>query len=160
MFHINNLSSEQKQPMLKHQVWNESCPFAIERLKCLDLTHYNFDQKLVIGHLVVLDVVSKSVIDIFKKLLQLKFEIISLMPLENFEGDDLKSMAAGNSSSFNTRLIAGTKQLSIHSYGLAIDINPIQNPCLYPNAHSSSIDVVPQQGLNYINRYKTFSGKT
>lgn len=37
--------------------------------------------------------------------------------------NDNKSMSANNTSAFNYRVISGTKKLSNHSYGLAIDIN-------------------------------------
>jgi D-alanyl-D-alanine carboxypeptidase len=37
-------------------------------------------------------------------------------------------MAADNTSAFNCRFVAGTSRWSMHAYGLAIDINPIENP--------------------------------
>ena len=37
-------------------------------------------------------------------------------------------MADNNSSAFNYRLVYGTNHVSNHSFGLAIDINPRQNP--------------------------------
>jgi hypothetical protein len=37
-------------------------------------------------------------------------------------------MADNNSSCFNYRKIANSEIISMHSYGLAIDINPVQNP--------------------------------
>jgi len=42
-------------------------------------------------------------------------------------------MADNNSHSFNFRVIAGTSKLSLHSFGRALDINPVQNPVIYPN---------------------------
>ena len=41
---------------------------------------------------------------------------------------DARSMAANNTSAFNCRYVSGTTRWSEHAYGLAIDINPIQNP--------------------------------
>jgi len=37
-------------------------------------------------------------------------------------------MAANNTSAFNCRTVAGTDRWSQHSFGAAIDLNPIQNP--------------------------------
>jgi len=37
-------------------------------------------------------------------------------------------MLANNTSAFNYRKVTGGKSLSMHSYGFAIDINPVQNP--------------------------------
>jgi hypothetical protein len=42
-------------------------------------------------------------------------------------------MADNNSSAFNFRVIADTNKLSLHSFGRAVDINPLQNPVIYPN---------------------------
>ncbi|MCK7509072.1 MAG: M15 family metallopeptidase [Desulfobacterales bacterium] len=41
-------------------------------------------------------------------------------------------MADNNSSGFNFRVIADTNKLSLHSFGRAVDINPVQNPVIYP----------------------------
>ena len=37
-------------------------------------------------------------------------------------------MLSNNTSGFNYRTVTGGKKLSKHSYGFAIDINPVQNP--------------------------------
>jgi len=37
-------------------------------------------------------------------------------------------MLADNTSAFNCRLVPGTGIWSQHAYGLAVDINPFQNP--------------------------------
>ncbi|MCX8055086.1 MAG: M15 family metallopeptidase [Ignavibacteria bacterium] len=46
-------------------------------------------------------------------------------------------MANNNTSSFNYRKIAGTNRLSLHSYGLAVDINPFNNPVVYNDGRIS-----------------------
>ena len=46
---------------------------------------------------------------------------------------DHESMAANNTSGFNFRVIEGTTKLSLHSFGRALDINPVQNPVIYPH---------------------------
>ena len=45
-----------------------------------------------------------------------------------YDGDDDASMEANNTSAFNDRNVVGTQSLSMHAYGAAIDINPVQNP--------------------------------
>jgi hypothetical protein len=37
-------------------------------------------------------------------------------------------MLCNNTSAFNYRKVTGGKVLSMHAYGYAIDINPVQNP--------------------------------
>ena len=45
-------------------------------------------------------------------------------------------------SAFNGRKIAGTDRWSSHAYGVAIDINPIQNPVIYLDEHQSIIEIL------------------
>ena len=58
----------------------------------------------------------------------LGFPIHKVMPVVAYGWDDEASMANNNSSAFNYRVIMGTERLSNHSFGNAIDINPLQNP--------------------------------
>jgi hypothetical protein len=51
-------------------------------------------------------------------------------------------MADNNTSAFNYRTIAGTKTLSRHARGLAIDINPFLNPVIYPNGQVAPASAV------------------
>jgi hypothetical protein len=37
-------------------------------------------------------------------------------------------MAADNTSAFNCRFVEGTSRWSMHAYGEAIDVNPVENP--------------------------------
>ena len=61
----------------------------------------------------------------------------------------LFSISSNNTSSFNSRLISGSDLLSIHSYGLAIDINPKQNPYL---TSCSELKIFPKCGQKFTNR--------
>jgi hypothetical protein len=55
-------------------------------------------------------------------------------------------MAANNTSAYNCRKVTGGTSWSEHSYGKAIDINPIQNP--YVNGST----VLPSAGKSYVSR--------
>ena len=50
--------------------------------------------------------------------------------VDDYGGDDDRSMAADNTSGFNCRRVAGSSSWSAHAYGAAIDINPVENPYL------------------------------
>ena len=45
-----------------------------------------------------------------------------------YRGSDDASMAADNTSGFNCRFVGGTSRWSMHAYGEAIDVNPVENP--------------------------------
>ncbi|WP_082129834.1 M15 family metallopeptidase [Aneurinibacillus tyrosinisolvens] len=71
-------------------------------------------------------------------------------------------MRDNNTSAFNTRIIAGKKQLSNHSYGMGIDINPVQNPEIQGNKSQTDSEEVITVRLTLRNRLipkETYSGE-
>jgi hypothetical protein len=97
-------------------------------LALVSVPYLSFDGKICEGQLVVHAEVAQEVREIFEKLLAAQFPIKQVVPVVAYGWDDDASMAANNTSAFNYRLIFGTDRLSNHSYGRAIDINPVQNP--------------------------------
>jgi hypothetical protein len=93
---------------------------------------------------------------IFQALYQYQFPIAQAKTMEEYGGLDKPSMAANNTSAFNFRPIAGKTLLSVHSYGVAIDVNPIQNPALEQKTITDPeevlISVQPAEGQRYLNR--------
>ena len=55
-----------------------------------------------------------------------------------------------NTSAFNDRSISGGSSVSIHAYGLAIDVNPVQTP--FCQKQHETRHVSPRKGENYLNR--------
>jgi hypothetical protein len=142
--------------MIKKKVWHDGCPVDLNRLRLVKFSYYDFDSiEHHDGELVVLDIVAESVINILKEIYTSKYPIAKARTIENYDGNDDKSMADNNTSSFNCRAITGGGGFSIHSYGLAIDINPIQNPYLSIPTNASQtglITIIPRTGSLYINR--------
>lgn len=99
-----------------------------ESLALVSVPFFSFDREVYEGQLVVHKEVAGEVQEIFKKLCEMQFPIQQIVPVVAYEWDDDKSMADNNTSAFNYRVIFGTNRLSNHSYGRAIDINPVQNP--------------------------------
>jgi len=97
-------------------------------LKLVDLEYYSFDDKLHRGQLVVNKKVEKDIKIIFSLIKELKFPIAKVIPAVKYNWDDEASMNDNNTVAFNYRKVKGSKVLSAHSYGMAIDINPQQNP--------------------------------
>lgn len=75
-----------------------------------------------------------------------------MVTVEAFGADDDASMAADNTSAFNCRPITGGGGWSLHSYGVAIDINPRENPYV-----SGSL-VLPPEGAAYLDRSAAVPG--
>jgi poly-gamma-glutamate synthesis protein (capsule biosynthesis protein) len=79
--------------------------------------------------MVVATSVAPEVVSVFRTLFEGKFPIRRMELVDAFEGDDGRSMAADNTSAFNCRSVTGNPGVwSEHSYGTAIDLNPLENP--------------------------------
>lgn len=127
--------------------WKEGCPVALEELRLVTVTHLNFEGEACRGELVVHAQLAQEVADIFRELYEADFPLGEVRLVEAYGCDDSASMAAGNSSCFNARPIAGTDRWSMHSYGAAVDINPIQNPYITNQAPLPTDEFLDRENL-------------
>ncbi len=97
-------------------------------LSIIDVEYISFDNLLHRGQIILHEEVAQEVQEIFKEICALRFPITHAIPVVHYDWDDDASMRENNTSAFNYRLIYNTDRLSNHSYGLAIDINPLLNP--------------------------------
>ena len=141
-----------KEKMIQTRAWTKECPVSLDKLRLVRVDHYNFDGIVDQGQLIVHESKAEDALNIFKELFAIKFPIHQIKLIDEYNGSDELSMADNNSSCFNFRKIAGTDRFSIHSYGLAIDINPMQNPMITINKNSLISEVQPKEGTNYLNR--------
>jgi hypothetical protein len=129
------------------------------RLRLVRIEYLGFDHQLhKDGRIMVLDVVAPHVLDIFDELRKENILINKVELMNNYLGDDGASTSDNNSSSFNDREISGGGRPSLHAYGLAIDINPIQNPYIKRN-DDGSISISPPGGAQFLNRSEDRPGK-
>ncbi|HCR52098.1 TPA: peptidase M15 [Candidatus Kaiserbacteria bacterium] len=99
----------------------------------LDIPYLSFEGTVRMGQLLVHTDLAREIQCIFEELLERKFPIEKMIPVVAFDWNDDASMAANNTSAFNYRVIHGTDRLSNHSFGRALDINPVQNPYVRPD---------------------------
>ncbi len=133
--------------------WHSDSPVPLEDLRHITLTHYDFEGHINKGELIVHNEVVDDLQYIFKKLFEVKFPIQSIKMVDEFDGSDLKSMQANNTSAFYARKVARTNRWSNHSFGCAIDINPLLNPYSSPK-----IRVEPKEGEYYLDRTLNLPG--
>ncbi len=100
----------------------------LKQITLVDVEYYSFDGKLHKGQVVINKAVKKDIQEIFQIIKKNKFPIAKVIPIVRYNWSDKASMEDNNTSSFNYRKVDGQKILSPHSFGLAIDINPMQNP--------------------------------
>ncbi len=105
-------------------------PEILERQKVLEVVYYSLDGKLHRGQIVIDKDLSQDVLEAFDLMRKIEFPLTSAIPIadKRFRWNDSLSMEADNSSGFNYRMILNTSRLSNHSFGRAIDINPLLNP--------------------------------
>jgi len=126
--------------------FHDNTPFEHDFLTYLTVTHANFEDESVIGHLIVAAELGEEVLDIFREIYEYRFPIYSIRLIDYYDACDQQSMAANNSHAFNFRYIAGTTRISNHGWGRAIDINPIQNPYI------RGYTIWPYAGAVYLDR--------
>jgi hypothetical protein len=107
---------------------DKPCP-ARDKLVLLTVPYIGFDGARKTGQLIVAKDQGEALAKAFDRIFQAgTFRIERMDLVDKFNGDDDASMAANNTSAFNCRFVGGTTTLSAHAHGIAIDINPIQNP--------------------------------
>ena len=139
------------EDMKNHKTLTNHAPVGCDRLAMVKFSYVGFDGQVHgDGEIIVLDAVADRVARIFDKLLALRFPLEKARPINRYDGDDDASMADDNTSSFNDRAVAGGTSLSMHAYGLAIDLNPVQNPFL--QGAGATRRVSPKGGEKYLVR--------
>ena len=126
--------------------WREGCPVGVEALRAVEVSHFGFDGKVHTGTLVVATEVAEDIVEIMFTLFANAFPIERMEPVDVYEGDDDLSMAANNTSAFNCRPVTGGSSWSEHSFGSAIDVNPLVNPYVVGGT------VLPPEGAAYADR--------
>ena len=126
--------------------FHHNTPFGHDHLAYLTISHMDFEGNSQIGNMIVAAEIAQEVLDIFKEIYAARFPIHQMRLIDYFEASDELSMAANNTVGFNFRYIAGTNIISRHGLGMAIDINPIQNPYLRGD------NLKPEAGAPYLDR--------
>ncbi|NBK93204.1 M15 family peptidase [bacterium 1XD21-13] len=135
----------------------ENEDIALEDLRYLRLLYVGFDEKTHVGELVVHVSIADTILEIFKDLYENGYQIEKMCLIDDYDGDDHASILDNNTSAFNYRVVEGSKKLSRHAYGLAIDINPFYNPYVtYPGGVEH---ISPEGSEPYADREADFPHK-
>lgn len=135
----------------------ENDDVALSELRYLRLLYVGFDEKTHVGELVVHESIADSILEIFRILYENGYQIEKMRLVDDYGGDDHASILDNNTSAFNYRVVEGSRTLSRHAYGLAIDINPFYNPYVtYPGGQEQ---ISPEGSEAYANREADFPHK-
>lgn len=126
--------------------WVENEHIALDDLSLLTLAYRGLDGECYLGQMIVAADVAQELTEIFRELFDAGFPIAKMQLIDAYGADDNLSMADNNSSAFCYRVIDGTDYLSNHSFGRAVDLNPLQNPYVRGEL------VQPEQSAQYLDR--------
>lgn len=132
----------------------KGCTLNRDELRYLRVLHYDGEGKVLVGELICNKEIAQDLLEIFEELYKAKYPIEKMRLIDEYGAksatsgaDDDASMADNNTSCFNFRKVAGTKSLSKHAYGRAIDINPRYNP--YIHSRNGRQVVEPANGAEW-----------
>jgi hypothetical protein len=134
--------------------YRAGCPVPPAQLRLVRIGYWGFDGRAHTGSLVVNRRVTGDVVAVFRRLYAARFPIRRMVPVAAFRGSDDASMAADNTSAFNCRAAVGSPagSWSMHAYGLAVDVNPVENPYLLGGQPR------PPAGRRYLDRSRVRPG--
>jgi hypothetical protein len=116
--------------------WHQGCPVPMSGLRLLTVSHRDFRGRTQTGQLIVNRSAAAPLRRVFRQLYHLHFPIRH-MRLDDAYGPRAQRPRDGDiSGSFECRQAVpspctggrGTGSWSMHAYGLAVDINPVENP--------------------------------
>lgn len=136
--------------------YRDNKDIALSDLRYIKVLHYNFNHEIQVGELIVNKKIASDIISAFKELYDYEYEIESMYLIDRYwtgdgETTDTASIDVNNTSSFLYRNATGSStKLSNHALGMAIDINPQQNP--YVSYKSGSPKWYHDNANDYIDR--------
>ena len=121
------VSRIQNRSQLRYS-WHPGCPVAPSGLRLITMTYRGFDHQVHTGRLVVNAAVTGKLILVFRTLFAMGYPIRRMVPVDAYHGSDFASIQADNTSAFNCRDATGSSSWSEHAFGLAVDLDPCENP--------------------------------
>lgn len=127
-------------------------------LRYVKALHWDKNNRIMLGEMVCHASIAHELTDILRQLFDARYPIQSMRLPDHYGADDEKQMSANNSSCFCYRTVSGSKVLSKHARGLAVDLNPLYNPYVKRRS-DGSYDVRPSVSRKYSNRTPSFPYK-
>jgi len=130
------LSPAQRTQIRDERFWHRGCPVALGGLRLLSVSYRGFDGRSHQGEMVVNAGAAQPLARVFRRLYALHFPIRH-MSFADFYGPIRGRPRDGDvTGSFSCRQAVpspctggtGTGSWSMHAFGLAVDVNPVENP--------------------------------
>ena len=126
--------------------WEPDCPVGLTDLRYLTVTFWGFDRRPHTGELIVQADHDRGMVDVFRTLYAARLPIEQMTLPTSARPDPTPSGDGNGAGAFVCRSPTGQTFWSAHVSGLALDLNPFQNP------YSRDDLVLPDLAGSYLDR--------
>jgi len=138
--------------MLAHSSWTSDCPVPAADLRYVTVSFRGFDGLAHTGELLVNVRAANALVTVFGKLFADGYPIERMRVTSTTELNAKPTGDGNTTAAFACRPVRGQKAWSQHAYGLAVDVNPFQNPY-----HKGDV-VLPELATSYLDRSNERAG--
>jgi len=132
--------------LIERSTWVPGCPVAATELAWIRLTFWGFDHRRHTGELLVRSTAAADLVHAFRILYDARYPIEEMRISTRAELDAPPTGDGNNTGVFACRPTTGGTSFSQHAYGLAIDVDPFQNPYVKGDL------VLPELADSYLDR--------
>ena len=133
---IKPLSPAVRSDVLAAKEWHSGCPVSLSGLRVLTVSYWGYDEQVHQGQLLVNAAVAPKLAQVFKRLYALRFHIHHMALADEYGPASAQPKDGDVTASFECRQAVpspcsggtGTGHWSMHAYGEAVDLNPVENP--------------------------------
>ena len=133
---IKPLPNSVKTTLKKGGYWQKGCPVGLSDLRLLTVTTRGFDRRSHTGQLIVNKKAAQPLSTVFRKLYDLHYPIRHMSIASVYGPKEQWPKDGDTSGSFECRQAVPSPcsggnangSWSNHAYGMAVDINPVENP--------------------------------
>ena len=113
---------------MQGKTWHDNPYIKRSDLRYLRISHVDLEGRTHVGEMICNKLIADKLLAIFRELYKAHYPIERMRLIDDYDADDERSMRDNNTSCFCFRAVEGTKVLSKHARGLAVDVNPLYNP--------------------------------
>lgn len=132
--------------VLRRSSWKSGCPVGRKELAYVTVSFWGFDRRPHTGELIVHRSAARDIAGVFEKLYRARWPIEEMRITRERELDAPPTGDGNNTGAFACRPSRSTTEWSEHASGLAVDVNPFQNPYVRDGI------VLPELALAYRDR--------
>jgi D-alanyl-D-alanine carboxypeptidase len=138
--------------VVRRSSWSAACPVSLSRLRYVNVSFRGFDGRAHTGELLVNRSVATKVVTVFRRLFAASWPIEEMRITSNADLSAAPTGDGNDTSAFACRPVRGATVWSQHAYGLAIDVDPFDNP--YVDGRT----VLPELARSYADRSRKWPG--